>query len=296
MFDRHVMCRCAISVILTFSFLLGTGRTANGEAADYCIELRPQRDVEILTEGRIELGLNVLRGWLADPSTNIEGEFSFREKFAEYYAISSLPAIERFYYLVCLAIADGDIAPERRLALLLKAERERKSQLESQFQSALTSENVSEATEAIEFGVAQGGSFAQIAIHEGLASEKPEIVDKAVSSAFLLKKTFSGIFLQSASQNERTESFTLEINSVENLPFGANIMATLRSGVFKRQGPSIKMSGSVSGGTISLSSDQCSITMWRREGAVFDGKMSCIEKFKMHYDFHEQCDVWMKLF
>lgn len=257
-----------------------------------CDPLRPHRQAELTVDGNVEIGAGIIRRFLLDSNVSADGNLSYKQEFPEFYSGSSLPEIERFYYMICIALADEGFDPERRFLLFLKAQREREKEVDRAFGEAINSEDVTRKSEAIAFGAASGGSLAQIAIREGLKSENPAVIDRAIASIFANAQIVSGLFYQGSTYKE---AFTLTLTEVSASPTGANFRAILNSGAFRDRTSGMKVSGSVSSGAIALSSDTCSMSAWRSQGAVFEGKISCKETFILDGSSRSNADVWLKL-
>jgi len=280
-----------VLIFLVLVPFMSCSTSALGEALN-CDPLRPHRQVELTVDGNVEIGAGVIRRLLLDSNISADGNFLYKQEFPEFYSGSSLPEIERFYYMICIALADERFEPERRFLLFLKAQRERENEVDRAFGEAIKSEDIAKKSEAIAFGVASGDSFAQIAIREGLKSENPAIIDRAIASIFTNAQIVSGLFYQGRTYRE---AFTLTLTEVTLSPTGANFRAILNSGAFRDRSTGIEVSGSVSGGAIALHSDSCSMSTWRSEDTIFEGKISCKETFILEGTSRNDADVWLKL-
>ena len=258
-----------------------------------CEELRPIRAIGLSSQGMLEAGAGLLRGKILGGSIEVDGELSYREEFPDLYVDSSIASVERFYYMLCLALSDESIPAETRFHWFLQAETQRSNEIDAAFSESVNSDRPEQQIAAIEYGEQIGGSKAQIAIAEGLASNDHAVQTKAVAASFALSKVVGGVIF--GINNKHFSAFNLYIENVEENAAGANIKGTLDSGVFEDRSERIPFEGTVKGGSISITADDCSLTFWKQESLEFEGNISCKKAFKVHGNRYESRRIWMKI-
>ena len=117
-----------LSSTLSLALLLAFVGTALAQAFS-CEELRPIRGKEFAIDGNIKAGAGVIVKKIIGGDVDVSGKVKYKEMFPDMFG-HDLVDIERFYYMLCLALSDESIEAELRVRMFMQAAREQRMDFE----------------------------------------------------------------------------------------------------------------------------------------------------------------------
>ena len=144
----------AVVSIGMLSIALTAPSPSQGQAQTLsCEEWRPIRGSEVTVDSNVKAGAGYIVRKIIGGEIDASGQLTMKEMFPEIFDGQDLFEIERFYYMLCLALADERIDPQLRVEMFMQASRERRTVFREAFNDQVESNDPSVQAQAIERGV-----------------------------------------------------------------------------------------------------------------------------------------------
>lgn len=242
-----------------------------------CDALVPTRDSFLETDGTIGVGAAIISQRLASLEIESGSSFKYRERFPEFFSPNDIFEIERFYYIVCRALDNELIEPERKFFLFLQAERERRETLSNAILQAFQTNDVSRQLNAIEGANSLGGEYQRLANSRGIASDSEAVRGATITNIIKNSTVISGTITPYA---QSSLAFSIRIGETSEVGSILNFAGWFYGGIFHKEEHLEEGLGSMTGDAFHFSNSTCVVAATLQDDRrTLQGRMNCTSGF-----------------